>query len=46
MPHLRLNLKKYRDKIYSHIFEDKDTLNDIISYLRDKKDINVTYRMV
>jgi len=46
MPRLRLELNEYRDEIYSRIFEDRDTLDDIVSYLRDEKEITVTSRTI
>lgn len=46
MPRLRLELNEYRDEIYSRIFEDRDTLDDIVSYLRDEKEITITSRTI
>lgn len=46
MPRLRLELDCYRDEIYSRIFEDGHIIDDIVSFLRDEKEVNVTRKTI
>ena len=46
MPRLRIDLNEYRDEIYSRIFEDRDILDDIMSYLQNEKEITITRKIV
>ena len=42
----RINLDLYQDEIYSRIFEDGATMNDIALFLRDEKQVNVTSKTI
>jgi hypothetical protein len=46
MPPLRLDLEEFRDEIYKRIFDDGDTHQDIVTYLKNEEDITVTLRTV
>lgn len=46
MPRPRLELDCYRDEIYSRIFEDGHTIDDIVSFLRDEEEVNVTRKTI
>ena len=41
MPRPRIDLDLYRDEIYDRIFEDGATMDDIVLFLRDEKQVNI-----
>jgi hypothetical protein len=42
MPRPRIDLDLYRDEIYTCIFEDDATMDDIVLFLRNEKQVNIT----
>jgi hypothetical protein len=46
MPRPYLKLNKYRDEIYTRIFDDKDILDDIIFFLQNEKRITITRKTI
>ena len=46
MPRPCLKLDEYRDEIYTRIFDDGDTLDDIIFFLQNEKGITITRKTI
>jgi hypothetical protein len=42
----RIDLDRYKDEIYSRIFEDGATMDDIALFLRNEKQVNVNPKTI